>query len=103
MQTQTSPQVIKHFSCSTQLSMKISLLINLKMPTISRKIFMLSMFSKKDFAVIHNLRFISVKVSCSAELSIKKFYNHGARSVSALFINSPALLRLLSISKMSLF
>ena len=27
------PKVIKHFSCSTQLSIKFSLLINMKMPT----------------------------------------------------------------------
>ena len=32
--TQTGPEVIKHFSCSTQLSMKFFLLINVKMPTI---------------------------------------------------------------------
>ena len=43
------PEVIKLFSCSTQLSMKFSLLIDMKMPTtvgififISREIFMLS-------------------------------------------------------------
>ena len=43
------PDIIKLFSCSTQLSMKISLQINMKMPTIvgififiSREIFMLS-------------------------------------------------------------
>ena len=30
----TGPEVIKLFSCSTQLSMKFSLLINVKMPTI---------------------------------------------------------------------
>ena len=43
------PEVIKLFSCSTQLSMKFSLLINMKMPTIvgififiSRENFMLS-------------------------------------------------------------
>ena len=30
----TGPEVIKLFSCSTQLSMKIFLLINVKMPTI---------------------------------------------------------------------
>ena len=43
------PEVIKLFSCSTQLSMKFSLLINMKMPTIfgififiSREIFMLN-------------------------------------------------------------
>ena len=28
------PEVIKHFSCSTQLSMKFFLLINVKMPTV---------------------------------------------------------------------
>ena len=43
------PQIIKRFSCSTQLSMNISLLINMKMPTMvgififsSRETFMLS-------------------------------------------------------------
>ena len=42
------PEVINLFSCSTHLSMKFSLLINMKMPTkvgiflfISREIFML--------------------------------------------------------------
>ena len=30
----TGPEVIKHFSYSTQLSMKFFLLINIKMPTI---------------------------------------------------------------------
>ena len=30
----TGRKIIKLFSCSTQLSMKISLLINMKMPTI---------------------------------------------------------------------
>ena len=34
-QLQTSgPEIIKHFSCSTQLSMKFFLLINVKIPTI---------------------------------------------------------------------
>ena len=31
---QSGPEVIKRFSCSTQLSMKFSPLINVKMPTI---------------------------------------------------------------------
>ena len=31
---QPGPEVIKHFSCSTQLSMKFFLSINVKMPTI---------------------------------------------------------------------
>ena len=46
---QSGPKVIKLFSCSTQLSMKFSLAINMKMPTvvgififISREIFRLS-------------------------------------------------------------
>ena len=46
----SGPEVIKLFSCSTQLNMKLSLLKNMKMPTIvvgffiliSREIFMLS-------------------------------------------------------------
>ena len=44
----SGPEVIKFFSCSTRLSMKFSLLINMKMPTIvgififiSREIFMI--------------------------------------------------------------
>ena len=32
--TESCPEGIKHFSCSTQLSMKFFLLINVKMPTI---------------------------------------------------------------------
>ena len=34
VQEQSGPQVIKLFTCSTQLSMKFFLLINIKMPTI---------------------------------------------------------------------
>ena len=78
----SGPEVIKLFSCSTQLSMKFSLLINMKMPTkvgififISREIFMLklafsyllaekiscsAMFSNKEFAIVSYLRFISM-------------------------------------------
>ena len=32
--TTTGLEIIKHFSCSTQLSMKSILLVNVKMPTI---------------------------------------------------------------------
>ena len=46
--------------------MKFSLLINVKMPTIvgifiliTREIFMPSYVSKKEFAIVYNLRFIS--------------------------------------------
>ena len=59
-------EVIKLFSCSTQLSIKFSLLINIKMQTIvgififiSREISCLAMFSKKEFAIVSNLRLIS--------------------------------------------
>ena len=64
----SDPEVIKSFSCSTQVSMKFSLLMNMKMPTIfgififiSREIFMLSsaILSKKECAIVGNLRFIS--------------------------------------------
>ena len=72
----SSPEVIKLFSCTHQLSMKFSLLIkiempsilliNIKMPTIV-DIFILyeekmsgsAVFSKKEFAIISNFRFIS--------------------------------------------
>ena len=58
---------------------EISLLINMKMPTIvSREISCSTMFSKKELAVVSNSRFISRKNPCSAELSMKKFYNLGA-------------------------
>ena len=53
-QRRSGHEVIKLFTCSTQLSMKFSLLINKKMPTIvgvfifiSREIFMLSNVSEK--------------------------------------------------------
>ena len=55
----SGPEVIKLFSCSTQLSMKFSLLINMKMPTfvgififISREFSCSAMFSKKQFALV---------------------------------------------------
>ena len=60
MTSSSCPEVIKLFSCTTQLSMKFSLLMNMKMPTIvgififiSTEIFMLSsaMSSKKEFAI----------------------------------------------------
>ena len=63
----TWPRGYKIVSCSTQLSVKFSLLINMKMPTtivgiftfISRENVMLSYFSKKESAIVNDLRFIS--------------------------------------------
>ena len=75
------PEVIKLFSCSTQLSMKFSLLINMKMPTIvgififiSREIFMLINVKQERicncYVVILDL--LAGQISCSAGLSMKK-------------------------------
>ena len=59
-----APRFIKLFSCSTQLSMKFSLLINMKMPTqlafsysLAEKFSCSDMFSKKEFGIVSNLRF----------------------------------------------
>ena len=45
-------EVIKFFSCSTQLSRKFSLLL-------TEKITSSAMLSKNEFAIVSNLRFIS--------------------------------------------
>ena len=62
----SGPEVIRLFSCSAQLSMKFSLLINMKMPTIvgififiSRENFRLSYILQMKIVVVSNLRFIS--------------------------------------------
>ena len=62
----SGPKVIELFWCSTQLSMKFSLLINMKMPTIvgififiSSEIFMLSYVLQERIGIVGNLRFIS--------------------------------------------
>ena len=46
MQNKPSPKVIKLFSCSTQLSTKFVLLINVNMPTIVGIITFISMINK---------------------------------------------------------
>ena len=59
---QPGPEVIKVFSCSTQLSTKFSLLKNMKLAfsyLLAEKMSCSAMFSKKEFAVVSNLRFIS--------------------------------------------
>ena len=68
--------------------MKFSLLINMKMQILCS-----SMFRKKEFEIVHNLRFIIVGLfSCSAELSTEKkvlkprgLHELGAREVCALW------------------
>ena len=74
------PEAIKLFSCSTQLSMKFSPLINVKMPTIvgiltcmSGKNNILGLTEPKkmlNFLIFSYLR--GFKISCSTELSTKK-------------------------------
>ena len=70
------PEVINVlFSCSTQLSMKISLLINMKCQQqfafsafsylLAEKFSCLIMFSKKEFGIVSKLRYNSrTKSSC---------------------------------------
>ena len=62
-QYRPGPEVIKLFSCSTQLRMKFSLLINMKMPTtvgififISREKFMLGYVLQERIAIVSSLR-----------------------------------------------
>ena len=69
------PEVNKLFSCSTQLSMKFSLLINIKMPTtvgififISRVL--CSARNNLQLLVIWDL--LAGQIPCSSELNMKK-------------------------------
>ena len=80
----SGPEVIKLLSCLTKLSMKFSLLINMIMPTIvgififiSREISWSAMFSKKEFAIISNLRFISWTNFMLSWVEHEKIYNFG--------------------------
>ena len=61
------PRGYKTFLCSFQLSMKFSLLINVKIPIkvgvffsilLAEKFSCSSMFSKEEFAIVSNLRYI---------------------------------------------
>ena len=72
------PQGYTTFSCSTQVSMKIFLLINAKMPTIvgilafiSRKNSILGLLESKKLLFLAFLYLIAFKISCSSELSMK--------------------------------
>ena len=81
------PEILKHFSCSTQLSMKFILLINVLIVLV---IFTLinRLNSKSEKVKEKSLLFIiltfsrTVEISCSVYLSMKKFYNLGTRPIS---------------------
>ena len=75
---EAGPEVIKLSSCSTELSMKFSPLIYVKMPTIvgiltcmSGKNNILGFTEKAEFIVIF-LYLGAFKISCSTDLSTKK-------------------------------
>ena len=82
-------EVIKLFSCSTQLSMTFEMLTSIKISRNSafsgsdkpRMLFPL-LINVKMPAIVSILTFMSRKISCSSELSMKKFYNLGARFLS---------------------
>ena len=74
------PRGYKTFLCSTQLSLKFFLLINVKMPTVvgiltcicgKNNILSLTKHKKAEFLDIFILMSI-FKMSCSVELSMKK-------------------------------
>ena len=68
------PEVIKLFTCSTQLSMKFVLLIYLKLRTIVNS-FLLNIAEHENVSAneYENANyFLAEKISCSAELSMKK-------------------------------
>ena len=83
------PEVIKLFPCSTQLSMKFFLLINIKMPTIvgiltfmSRKNSILSLSElEKCWIYWYFHTYEHLKFHAQVSWAWKKFYNLGARSL----------------------
>ena len=70
------PKVIKLFSCSTQLSMKFVLLINLRLLIIAI-FFLLNIEEHENFSanIYENANYcylLAEKILCSAELSMEK-------------------------------
>ena len=99
----SSPEVINFFSCSTQLSMKFFLLINVKMPTI---VGILTFMSRKN-SLLHlsepEERWISwyfytyehLKFHAQLSWVWKKFYNLGPK----LFFSESLFILLLGLSQ----
>ena len=89
----TGPEVIKLFLCSTQLSTKFILLINVKMPTIVGIIAFISLinttserFTARNFFLCWYFS-LNDKLEFCAQLSgaLKKFHNFEAWSMVAVF------------------
>ena len=81
-ESESGPEVIQLFSCSTQLSMKFVLLINLKLLTIENY-FLLNIAEHQNISA-NNMKMpmafsylLAEKFSRSALLSKKMFYNLG--------------------------
>ena len=70
---QPGPEVVKPFSCLTQLSVEFLMLISIK---ISRML-CLPLINVKMPTIVGILTFMSRKISCLIELSMKKFYKLG--------------------------
>ena len=78
----SGPEVIKLFSCSTQLSMKFILLINVKMPTIVGISIFISMINTEFILLINAkmstivgiLTFISMINTTSERLKARNFF-----------------------------
>ena len=83
------PEVIKLFSCSTQLSMKFELLSNNNTAKISG-IFRFE--SPKTFILLINVKILTIyeqdKFQAQLSWAWKKFYNLGAWSQTQLILNS---------------
>ena len=82
-------EVMKFNSCSTQLSMKFIMLINVKMPTNVGILTFISMINTTSERLLHLSVFKvlwAVKISCSVELNIKKVLEPGGQARS--FISS---------------
>ena len=82
--TKIGLEVIKLFSCSTQLNMKFILLINVRMPTIvgiltfvGRIITASESFKARKILTFQHFRFYG-QLKFHAELSMKIVYNLGA-------------------------
>ena len=80
LNSKPGPEVIKLFSCSTQLSIKCDLLINLKLLTIANY-FLLKTAEHEDFFAYKykNANLLAETILCSAESSMKKVLYPWAR------------------------
>ena len=90
-------EVIKLFSCSTQLSTKFILLINVKMPTIVGILTFISRinttsesFKARKIFISHHFTFYEqLKFHAQLIWASKKFYNLGAKCLAKRHINAP--------------